>query len=180
MKTVVDSIAEGLEKALRKLQADLRSELKAQGHYNTGKLHDSIVFEIERGATGVTAFMYCEDYGLVMEFGIPAGKIPYSRGSGAGSSKYIEGLFRYFETKGLDESEARSAAFATAQVQKREGLPTTGSYAFSSTGARTGFAETTLERDLETIGRVMEETTGFYLNISLGETVKMQPIEIFV
>jgi len=40
------SIVSGLKSAMKRLQADLRTELKAQGHYLTGRLHDSIEYEI--------------------------------------------------------------------------------------------------------------------------------------
>jgi len=40
------SIVSGLQDAMKRLQDDLRKELKAQGHYLTGKLNDSIEYDI--------------------------------------------------------------------------------------------------------------------------------------
>lgn len=179
--TFEQGIADGLEAAMQRLQADLRTELKAQGHYLTGKLHDSIEYNIEILPGLVRAEMECEDYGLAMEFGVPADRIPYSPGSGAGSSKYIQGLIRFWNLRGVTGREGVSAAFATARKHKREGMPTRASAAFSKTGARTGFATTVIERDLEIIGRVLEEKAGVTLELTIvPELSRIAPLKIFV
>lgn len=181
MTDLEQSIVSGLQDAMKQLQADLRKELKAQGHYLTGRLHDSIDYEIEQTPGLVTATMECEDYGLAMEFGVPAQNIPYSPGSGAGTSRYIQGLIRFWELRGVTGREGVRAAFATARKHKREGMPTRASFAFSTTGARTGFASTVLERDLELIGRILEEKTGYTLEIAfVPELDKIEAIRIFV
>ncbi len=116
-----------------------RKKLKAQGHYNTGKLAASIYDEIDIIGTAIVSSFYYEDYGEFIDKGVRADRIPYRRGSGAGSSKYIEGLISFFKSKGLSDRISSRAAFATANVQKREGMPTRGSYAYSNDGTRTGF-----------------------------------------
>lgn len=182
MIDIEQSIVEGLQDAMKRLQTDLRTELKAQGHYLTGRLHDSIEYEIEYSPGIVTATMECEDYGLSMEFGVPAQNIPYTPGSGSGgTSQYIQGLIRFWNLRGVTGREGVRAAFATARKHKREGMPTRASYAFSTTGARTGFASTVLERDLELIGRILEEKTGYTLEIAfVPELDKIEAIRIFV
>jgi hypothetical protein len=45
--------------------------------------------------------------------------------------------------RGLGDKEAMRAAFATAKVQKREGMPTSGSYAYSNNNERKIFIERT-------------------------------------
>jgi len=175
------SIVSGLQDAMRRLQEDLRKELKAQGHYLTGKLNDSIEYDIRVEGDFVIAEMEIEDYGLSMEFGIKPQNIPYSPGSGAGTSQYIQGLISFWNKRGVTGKEGVRAAFATAAKHKREGMPTRSSYAFSTTGARTGFATTVLERDLELIGRILEEKTGATLEIRLvPELGKIEPIRISV
>jgi len=175
------SIVSGLQDAMRRLQADLRKELKAQGHYLTGKLNDSIEYDIRVEGDFVIAEMEIEDYGLSMEFGIKPQNIPYSPGSGAGTSQYIQGLISFWNKRGVTGSEGVRAAFATAAKHKKEGMPTRSSFAFSTTGARTGFATTVLERDLELIGRILEEKTGATLEIRLvPELGKIEPIRISV
>ena len=179
MTKELQAISDGLEAAMKKLQTNMRSELKAQGHYNTGKLHDSIEYTIEIKGDKVTATMESEDYGLSMEFGVKAANIPYSRGSGAPRSKYIEGLISFFESKGLGESEAKGAAFATANKHKQEGLPTRASFAFSTNGRRTGFASTTLEKDIEEVARTIEEVTGMRIELNLTPKVNMEHLTIY-
>lgn len=176
------SIVSGLESAMQRLQADLRGELKAQGHNLTGRLSESLEYDIEVEGDVIRAVMECEDYGLAIEFGVPASRIPYTPGGGGGgTSKYIQGLIRFWNLRGVTGREGVRAAFATAAKHKREGMPTRSSHAFSSTGARTGFASTVLERDLELIGRILEEKTGVVLQISLApELGKIEPIRISV
>jgi len=125
--------------------------------------------------------MEIEDYGLSMEFGVKPQNIPYSPGSGAGTSKYIQGLISFWNKRGVTGREGILAAFATARKHKKEGMPTRSSFAFSTTGARTGFASTVIERDLELIGRILEEKTGATLEIQLvPELGKIEPIRISV
>lgn len=175
-------IVSGLEAAMKRLQDDLRKELKAQGHYLTGRLSDSIEYEIEAGTDTITAVMECEDYGLSMEFGVKAANIPYTPGSAAGgTSKYIQGLIRFWELRGVTGREGIRAAFATARKHKREGMPTHSSRVFSSTGERTGFASTVLEKDLELIAAILEEKTGLSLEITIApELDKIEPIRISI
>jgi len=176
------SIVSGLQDAMKRLQDDLRKELKAQGHYLTGKLNDSIEYDIRVEGDFIRAEMEIEDYGLAMEFGVPASRIPYTPGAGGGgTSKYIQGLIRFWNLRGVTGREGVRAAFATARKHKREGMPTRSSHAFSSTGARTGFASTVLERDLELIGRILEEKTGATLEIRLvPELDRIQPLILSV
>lgn len=173
-------VADGLKIGMERLQKTSRDNLEQQGHVLTGKLRDSIEFEIVEQGDKVTATMMCEDYGLAMEFGVPADRIPYSPGSGAGHSKYIEGLITFFKKRGLNEKMAIGAAFGTARKHKREGMPTFASRRFSKTGERTGFASSALEKDLEYIGAAIAEKTGFVLQIAFVPGLDIEPIRIFV
>lgn len=123
----------------------MREELIDQGHVMTGTLRDSIDVVIKEAGEYIYGFIEVENYGLVVDGGIKAKKIPYSRGSGAKRSKYIEALIRFFQYKGLALKEARSAAFATANVHKVEGLPTFRSHSFAANGRRTGFIRYTID-----------------------------------
>ena len=181
--TTVAAISAALESAMKVLQGDLREELKAQGHYLTGKLHNSIKYEITKGVDTVVATIECEDYGLAMELGIPIANIPYSGTTGAGgTSKYIQGLITFFELRGLDGRDAIGAAFATANVQMAEGMPTLSSYQFSSNGERLGFATTVLQRDLSIIEKILKGQVGLILSITFSEFIdeKMEPINFHV
>lgn len=140
-----------LIKEVEKVIDLLKSELAAQGHRNTGSLERSITYSVKRTYEGLLATVSANEYAIYLEFGVPASRIPYTPGSGAKSSKYIAGLINYFKSKGLQPSEARSAAFATARAHKREGMPTRSSYRFSSNNRRTYFTRTTVEQYLPTL-----------------------------
>jgi len=129
------------------IEAGIKEESRAQGHYLTGGLEKSLShiagkfgpFRMLTG-TGVS-------YANVLNYGVTAARVPFKEGSGAGTSQYIEGLKQFFMTrKGLGEKEALSAAIATAKVHKKEGMPTRASYQYSSTGARTGMIEIAMRK----------------------------------
>ena len=180
MSDILQGIANGLTAGMERLQKTTRQNLEDQGHVLTGRLRDSIVFDVVVSGDKVKATMYCEAYGLAMEFGIKAANIPYSSGSGAASSQYIQGLITYFKRRGVTGREGIRAAFATARKHKREGMPTHASRRFSKTGERTGFASSALESDLEFIGAVLQEKTGFALTIAFVPGMEIEPIKIFV
>lgn len=161
-----------LEDVMKTLQKGLREEQEAQGHKLTGRLERSIVYEISQDGRDAKAEMYSEDYGVFIELGVKASKIPYSGNRGGGKSKYIEGLISFFELRGLSGREAEGAAFATAKIQARQGMPTVGSYKYSSTGERTGFVKTTIEKNLEGIGKLIEDKYGAILELRFAEFFK--------
>ena len=84
------AIIEALEDAMKHLQKELKQELRDQGHYLTGALHNSIEYRVyNRGETVAVAEMMSLDYGLILEVGVPASRIPYSgnrRGGGGGGT----------------------------------------------------------------------------------------------
>lgn len=115
----------------------LKKELRGQGHYLTGAAEGSLTVTLDEakdkaGIAGEGVF-----YIGILNDGVKANRIPYGGiGNGAKTSKYIQGLIRFWRLRGLGEKEAVRAAFATAKKHKREGMPTRGSYAFSSNGRR--------------------------------------------
>lgn len=131
-----------LQKTGDLINYNLAIEIAAQGHHLTGGLERSIKGSVIIAGsanilTGTMAF-----YGGILNAGVTADRIPYSdTPTGAKTSKYIEGLKAFWMLKGLSEKEATSAAFATAKKQKKEGMPTAGSYLFSETGQRKRFIQ---------------------------------------
>ena len=110
-----------------------------QGHKMTGALNDSIEYKVNATMNSVMLEFLMLDYGMIQNFGVTPERIPFNPGSGAKSSKYIDGLKRFAKLKlGKNDKEAERVAFAIAYKQKQEGMPTKGSYKYSSTGKRTG------------------------------------------
>lgn len=179
MQSVTDKLIAAITKAMADLQKRLVAELQAQGHRLTGALEKSIQYEVKVEGDTVTAVMTALDYGLVMEFGVPASRIPYGKGgSKGGTSKYIQGLVRFFTLRGLGSREALGAAFATAKKHKREGMPTRESYAFSANGRRTGFTKNTLEQYLPLLTSTIGTESGRVVDLIIGDDIRLEPYKI--
>lgn len=133
------------------LVLEIKKELREQGHILTGNLERSIQVEIKEDVNRISFLIYLEEYGLNIDRGIRPENIPFSRGSGASTSKYIDGLKRFWMLRGLSPKEAVRASFATANKHKQEGMPTRSSYGFSQNGRRLGFFSGTVERNIQHI-----------------------------
>lgn len=167
----------GLEEIINAVMFDLRGKLRTsqddQGHTLTGKLRDSIDYTTTKGNGIITAKMEMENYGVFVEFGVKANRIPFSGRSGkGGKSQYIQGLISFFEKRGLSGREAVGAAFATAQVHAREGMPSRASARFSKTGERTGFIKTVLDNEVKGISDRIEKEFGIKIQFLFAETFK--------
>lgn len=156
------------------LQEGLRLELVAQGHELTGKLSNSITFETSKDGSAVIAQMFMEDYGVFVELGVQAQNVPFGgRGGGrGGKSQYIQGLISFWEKRGLSGREAIGAAFATAHVHKREGIPSRASYAFSNTGERTGFIRDAITGRLDVIRQSIADKFGPFVQLSFANALQ--------
>lgn len=155
MSDHLSDIEAKLPAILRLVTKEIERRLIRQGHVLTGKLLRSMEIRVRRTADGIEGEIWIEEYGNILEVGVPASRVPYTPGrrSGKGSSKFIEALIGYFRTRGLPESEAKGAAFATAAKQAREGMPTRASARFSSDEgrARTGFMARASEATAENV-----------------------------
>ena len=170
MAEFIDDLLPIVRDIMAQLQKGFRESLQEQGHNLTGKLSESIDYEIENSGGNITAKMYIEDYGLSIEFGVPASRIPYGGGKGSGgTSKYIQGLIRFFELRGLSGRNAVGAAFATAKKHKKEGMPTRASSAYSSTGKRTGFIKAALDKEIPLIEEMMSQKFGAILEFKFKD-----------
>lgn len=139
------------------LQRELLETWKQQGHYMDGSVVKSADFVVEQTMNKLQFLVYMFPYAAYMEAGVPASKIPFSgTGGSGGTSKYIQALIRYAMRKmALPEKEAKSVAFAIAHKQKKEGLPTSASLRFSSSGKRTGWIQDTIVRTTPQIEALM-------------------------
>lgn len=134
--TIEQLLTNKVKDAVFTLISASRGELIAQGHRLTGNLVNSFEQTIMFVSGSIKAEVFVADYGLIIDSGVKPSRIPYNRGSGARTSKYIEALIEYWRKRGLNELNAKRAAFATAAKQKREGMPTRDSYRYSTNGRR--------------------------------------------
>lgn len=135
-------LAQNLENALKFIRSEIILELTAQGHRASGKTFENLEIKITLTSDGAIGQIIAPDYIAILDKGIKPDRVPYTPGSGAKSSKYIQALIRWIGIvkPGLADFERKSFAFAIAMKAKKEGHPTRGSYAFSHNGRRTGWA----------------------------------------
>jgi hypothetical protein len=166
---------------IKKLLHDaLMAEWKAQGHYESGKVVDEIDYQIEQTFGGVSIVGKMFAYGGYINEGVAASDIPFSPGSGAKKSKYIEALIGFVQRRMAVGTlqEARSVAFAIAHTQKREGMPTRGSYAFSGTGKRTEWVNEALNKNMDKIGGYIRQFYASYMRSKFQELIVTYSKEI--
>lgn len=128
---------------LEELSGDIKKELIAQGHRLTGRLVESTEVVNDGKGVGIKMNFYIQ----YVNDGVKSVNIPFTRGSGRKSSKYIDALMDYFRKRGLGPEDSKRAAFATAMKHKKEGIPTKASKRFSSTGKRTGAVDIAIKRN---------------------------------
>jgi hypothetical protein len=95
-----------------------------QGRSLTGALVNSIDYSVNATVNSAFIEFTLLDYGMILNYGVPANRIPYSPGSGAKSSKYIDGLKMYAKLRfNANDKEAERIAFAIARKHKKFGMP---------------------------------------------------------
>jgi len=174
----------------------LKQEFEKQGHLLTGEWEDSIISqEVGDGEVEIMA----QAYGMVVDQGITPDRIPYggvstwntgagTSGSGFGFghtegtgdyhakfSLYIQALQKYWKLRkpGISDKAALRLAFATAEVQKVEGMSTEASKAFSATGERQHFMETLTTLFEDTVDESIFEGLDLIIEQTAKEPKKM-------
>lgn len=169
-----------VEDIMQLIREAMRDQIDVQGHRMTGKLSDSITFTVSENGSEVTGQMFIEDYGVYVEVGVSADRIPYGKGGGkpGGKSQYIQGLISFWEHKGLSGREAIGAAFATAKVHAREGMPSRSSSKYSQSGKRTGFIKEAVNDKMQEIQSKLSTLYSKELIIQFADEFKGPKIRI--
>jgi hypothetical protein len=151
MQSVTFQEIGALENIIREV---LLNEWEEQGHSMTGKVVRDLEFKIEQTPDTLTLLGLMYPYANIIAAGVKASKIPFRgskpRGQGTGGvSLFIEALKDYVRNRmeEPDDRKVTSIAFAIAQTQRKEGMPTRGSYKYSSTGKRTEWVGESLEKN---------------------------------
>lgn len=116
------------------LQLD-KQILTDQGHRASGKLIDTLSYEIVLSGNTLTGTFLAQDYGLDLDRGISASEI-------GGLDQYTkdQAFRRWVKTVlGKSEKEVSSTIYFIWRKWKKEGMPTKNSSAFSKTGERTNW-----------------------------------------
>ena len=104
------------------IESILGQKLIALNRSASGSLINSLQHQIiPKGEFGFDLKIMGNDYWRVVEYGVTAANVPFdaSTRSGAGNSKYIDGLIDWVKTKGMasDKDAIRAIAFAIATKQ---------------------------------------------------------------
>lgn len=152
----------------------IRERSQTQGHTLTGKFEAGLSYRIERDGNIISIIGIDEsEVGKYVDTPTPASRIPFSPGSGAKQSKFIDGLKGYAMARfGLSGKEALGAAFGMAYKMKKEGKPTRGSYQFSSNGRRTGVITDTLRTEKDNIGKLINAEVGVIIRVDLQNLIR--------
>jgi hypothetical protein len=111
------------------LKEEMRQQLRIANHIMTGDLIESIESRILNTIEGRKIEIWLNSYGIALDQGVPADRIPFTEPSGRGGrSKYIEGLQRFAQLKlGVtDNRKSLGIAFAIARKHKKVGMPVKG------------------------------------------------------
>ena len=128
-----------------------------QGRTLTGALVNSIDYSVNATVTSAYIEFTLLDYGMILNYGVPANRIPYSPGSGAKSSKYIDGLKMYAKLRfNANDKEAERIAFAIARKHKKFGMPL---------DKKTGAVEKGLEDSKDEVEELINEALTQVINV---------------
>ena len=109
-----------LDKIATNIQVILANTLIRLGRNASGAFINSLSHTIVYGSSSVEIVIKGLSYWRIIEYGVPAKNIPYgTKRTGAGSSRYIQGLMRWIKTKGLASNNkvVKAMAFAIATKQ---------------------------------------------------------------
>lgn len=154
LKRFLDGLEEIADKA--------RKEIKDQGHVASGKLLKSIEVKItDADLDHLVGVILSEDYGLEVDTGIPASRVPTS---GSAARAWVDGLRKWakFVKPSATDIEIKRFAFRVHRAHIRYGVPTPGSFKFSKNGRRTSWIQ-------EGIGKHVEK---FEEDFKLGASIE--------
>jgi hypothetical protein len=128
-----------------------------QGRTLTGALVNSIDYSVNATVTSAFIEFTLLDYGMILNYGVPANRIPFSPGSGAKSSKYIDGLKMYAKLRfNANDKEAERIAFAIAHKHKKFGMPL---------DKKTGAVEQGIKESSDEVEALMSEALTQVINV---------------
>lgn len=151
------SIEELLRKADALLSEEMKTELRRQGHYNTGALDQSIEGSIHNDHLEGTANYYA----AILDAGY---------GRERASMRQFPFLVQFFESKGHNEEDAKRYAAMTIKKWMKEGVPTANSSSYSETGRRTQFIAIVKKAINGKVNTVMNDGLDKIINEKFHET----------
>jgi len=154
-----EALEQFLDEADQAILDELGKSFNKERHFLTGKLIDDIATDVELKKGGFVVTYLAYKYGVYLNNGVSADRIPYTRGSGAARSLYIEGLMKYVRLRmGIsDERTVKSVAFAIATEQKKRGMP------LRTNGAGTKWADQATEASQEKVSDLFDDLSETFI-----------------
>ena len=159
---------EFLKRIGEKMNKLLIEEWELQGHkMDQSKFESELEYETYQDGTSMGVIGRSVYYAGIINRGVPSERIPYKRGSGAKTSKYIDGLIDYvLRRMGIAGAQGVSIAFAIANKHKKYGMPSLTDYKgrqLSQTGKRTEFIEEAFKRGETEIDEIVGSELDGYI-----------------
>jgi hypothetical protein len=159
-----------LEDTLNAFIAEMRKQYSIQGHILTGKLANSMRYEIEQDVTKLVGKIFMEEYGLDLNNGVRSKAIPF--GNNQASRDYRSGLMRFWMLRGLSFAGAKRAAYFTHKKHKEEGMPTKASSRFSKNGRRIGALDDAIKLKRVDTFKALEKHVAITTRLSITNEFK--------
>lgn len=125
-----------------RLMQELKKELRAQGHFNTGKLESSFSSNVKVTGDEVQLTGLAIDYAGILSDGTRPEKA---------SMKQFHFVKEFFMSKGVGEKKAGAYAAMTIRKWMREGMSTKASVRFSKNGRRLNFIGFVREKKMKVV-----------------------------
>jgi hypothetical protein len=154
-----------LAKVGDKLVFQLKTELENQGHIATGRLHDSIDYEIQT-------------LGRNTVLRINAEGAPYAAIVNDGAKPHfpnIDAIIDWMDAKGIspdDGQTKKQVAYAIAKRIQIEGIPTKGSFEYSHNGKRRGFVNRVFGSNRRHIESQIVDGVAIQIETSITNTIR--------
>jgi hypothetical protein len=135
-------LKERIERALDLLIKAAKKELRAQGHYASGKLERSFETKIDESNLAlITGEILQEKYGLALDTGVSRGRVNYNPLDLLSWARIIK--------PGTSQTGLIRFLYNMKRVHLREGIPTRRSFAFSRNGRRAEWTKYAYEDNLD-------------------------------
>ena len=115
----------------------MRDNIEKQGHNATGRLSQDIKTTTKFTSDGISIDVLMYLYGAYVNKGVSRERFRF------GGEAHIDVLIEWAKAKGITvtDGDYKSFAFAVIGAHRKQGIPTKGSYSFSSNGKRLGFVD---------------------------------------
>ena len=129
----LDILTKNMATAAPMIDRWVKEELRDQGHYASGSAEDSIEWDVKQDDGILYLTFYGEDYLLDLDEHIPPSEIDYQ------PEELIDWVLIVMPDLSLEQAD--TVAYRIYMAHLIEGMPTSGAYAYTENGRRTGWIQ---------------------------------------